>query len=346
MSVDSTIGTGGRPRLLVLDDWEGRLRAAPGCARLRELADVEVLDERLADVPDDRLRDVQVLLAIRERTRLDAATLARFPRLELLLQTGGHAYHVDAEYALEQGLVVSLGRRAVGPRAAVPELTFALAIAALRHLPAAQRAMAAGQWPPLMGRTLAGRTLGLLGTGRHGARVAKLGEAFGMTVVAWARPGSMGADPSIPRLPLDELLATSDVLSIHLRLSPESRGMLDAGRLAELKPGAVLINTSRGAIVDEAALVAALTNGPLAAAGLDVFTEEPLPADSPLRSLPNVVLTPHIGWTVEEVFDEFATIACEQLAEYLAHRLDPAELMDPAAVAVARPRIGGIRTAA
>jgi D-3-phosphoglycerate dehydrogenase / 2-oxoglutarate reductase len=336
-------GTAVRPRLLLLDDWEGRLRAAPGFARLRELADVRVLDQPLAEVPDDDLRDVQVLLAIRERTRLDAATLGRLPALELLLQTGGHAYHLDGEFARSRGIIVALGRRAVGPRAAVPELTFALAIAALRHLPAAQRSMAAGEWAPFLGRTLAGRTLGLLGTGRHGARVAKLGEAFGMRVVAWARPGSAGAEPGIPRLPMAEFLATSDVISIHLRLSPDSRGLLDERRLAQVKPGAVLVNTARGAIVDEAALVAALTNGPLAAAGLDVFTEEPLAADSPLRSLPNVVLTPHIGWTVEEVFDEFAQIASEQLAEYLAHRLDPGELMDPATPSVPRARIGGVR---
>lgn len=319
------------PRLLVLDDWEGRLAVAPGTARLRELADVHLLDRPLAEVPNAELADVEVLMAVRERTRLDAATFDRLPALELVLQTGGHAYHLDAAAARERGVVVTLGRRAVGPRAAVPELTFALAIAALRQFPAAQRAMGAGQWPVLTGRTLAGRRLGLLGTGRHGARVATIARAFGMDVVAWARPGSDGADPSLPRVDLDELLATSDVVSIHLRLSPESTGLLDADRLARCKPGAVLVNTSRGAIVDEAALVDALRDGPLAAAGLDVFTQEPLPATSPLRSLPNVVMTPHIGWTVEEVFDEFAVIASEQLAAYLAGSLDAEELLPGAA---------------
>lgn len=320
-----------RPRLLVLDDWEGRLADAPGAARLRDLAEVQFLDHPLAEAPDSSLAEVNVLLAVRERTRLDAAVFDRLPALELVLQTGGHAYHLDAVAAKDRGIVVTLGRRGTGPKAAVPELTFGLAIAALRQFPAAQRAMAVGEWPPIMGRTLAGRTLGLLGTGRHGSKVAAIAAAFGMTVISWARPGSAGADPSIARVDLEELLSRSDVLSIHLRLSPESTGLLDARRLAQMKPGAILINTSRGAIVDEAALVTALRDGPLAAAGLDVFEREPLPADSPLRTLGNVVLTPHIGWTVEEVLDEFMVIATEQLADYLGGSLDTGELMPGAA---------------
>jgi phosphoglycerate dehydrogenase-like enzyme len=153
-----------------------------------------------------------------------------------------------------------------------------------------------------------------------------------MEVVAWARQavgtGGMADGPGdIPRLLLDELLRTSDVVSIHLRLSKESTGLLNAERLRIMKPGSVLINTSRGAIVDEAALIDALTNGPLAAAGLDVFTHEPLPPGSPLRSMGNVVLTPHIGWTVEEVFEEFAQIAFTQLSQYLQGELPSSEVM-------------------
>ncbi|MGH3356737.1 MAG: NAD(P)-dependent oxidoreductase [Nocardioidaceae bacterium] len=321
-----------RPSLLVLDDHEGRIEAAPGTDRLRRLADVRILRTALADVPDSELADVSVLLAIRERTRLDAATLARFPALELILQTGGHAYHLDTEAASRRGLVVALQRRGTAGRAAVPELTFALMISALRLMQRADRALTHGQWPALIGRCLFGRQLGLLGVGRYGARVARIAEAFGMRVVAWARPGgpiaAQRAD-RVPRVGLDELLATSDVVSVHLRLSEESRGLLDAERLRGCKPGAVLVNTARGAIIDEAALVDVLREGPLAAAALDVFTEEPLPADSPLRSLPNVVLTPHVGWTVEEVFDEFASIAADQLEQYLDGQLDPSELLDP-----------------
>lgn len=331
----------GRPRLVVLDDREGRISAAPATSRLRELADVCILEHPLTAVPDAEVSDVKVVMAIRERTRLDARTLARFPQLELVLQTGGHAYHLDARAARERGILVALGRRAVAARAAVSELTIMLAIAALRRVPEAHHTMASGGWSTLIGRTLAGRRLGLLGTGRHGQQVARVAQVLGMEVVAWARPGGTGA-AGIRRIELDELLATSDVISIHLRLSDQSRGLLDRERLRRCKAGAILVNTARGPIVDEDALVEVLRDGPLAAAGLDVFTEEPLPADSALRSLPNVVLTPHIGWTVEEVFDEFASIAADQLEAYLAGALDTRELLDETAWAVRRPRLGGV----
>jgi D-3-phosphoglycerate dehydrogenase len=202
----------------------------------------------------------------------------------------------------------------------------------LMHLvPQAQQAMRAGEWPLLTGRTLKGRRLGILGLGRHGNNVAHIAKtAFNMEVVAWHREGGSAAAPGdIPRLPLDELLQTSDVVSIHLRLSPESTGLLDAKKLQAMKPGSILVNTSRGAIVDETALIEALTHGPLGGAGLDVFTNEPLSPDSPLRSLNNVMLTPHIGWTVEEVFAEFAEIACTQLLQYLDGSLAVSELISP-----------------
>lgn len=332
-----------RPQLLVLDDWEGRIAGAPAQQRLSELADVRFLDAALTDAPDDELHDVQVVLAIRERTRLDADALARLPRLELLLQTGGHGYHIDTDTARHRGILIALGRRAVAARAAVPELTFALMIGAMRHLGQAQHEVAAGRWPSLIGRCLSGRRLGLLGVGRHGAQVARIAEAFGMEVIAWDRPGSAAADDlGVQRVDLDTLLRSCDVVSVHLRLSPESTGLLDADRLNRCKPGAVLVNTARGAIVDETALVTALREGPLAAAGLDVFTDEPLPAHSALRAQPNVVLTPHIGWTVEEVFDEFAAIAADQLDDYLSERLDPAELLDPVVADVERHRCGSV----
>lgn len=334
-----------RPKMLVLDDWEGEIRKAPGSDRFRELADVTVLDEPLADVPDDLLADVRVVLAIRERTRFDAATLARLPRLELILQTGGHAYHIDHDAVSRRGIVVPLWRYRDACEAAVRELTIGLMIAALRRLPEAHHAMTTGEWPGVLGGTLRGRRLGILGMGLQGRAVARLGQAFDMDVVAWARPGSPpGEVDGIPRLPMRELLATSDVVSIHLRLSGESRGLLDATKLRSMKPSAVLVNTARGAIVDQDALVEVLREGPLGAAGLDVYTEEPLPNDSPLRSLPNVVLSPHIGWTVREAFAEFAQGAGDQLADYLAHQLDPAELAFAATERDNTDVMGGVTT--
>jgi phosphoglycerate dehydrogenase-like enzyme len=334
-----------RPRLLVLDDYEGRIAAAPAMARLRELAQVTTLDRPLGDGDLDGLAGVRVLLAIRERTRLDAALLERLPDLELVLQTGGHAYHVDQAAATGRGIVVALGRRATMPSASVPELTFGLLLAVLRRIHPLAGQLASGAWPPAMGGTLAGRTLGILGLGRHGRPVARIAAAFGMPVLAWDRdPGRAYPDDEWvhQRLPLDDLLERSDVVSVHLRLSPESTGLLDRERLARMRPGAVLVNTARGAIVDEQALVEALHGGRLAGAGLDVFATEPLPAGHPLRTAPNVVLTPHIGWKVEEVFAEWAEIAAEQLAAWLDGRLPPSEVLDPAAAGVPRDRLGGL----
>jgi phosphoglycerate dehydrogenase-like enzyme len=332
-----------RPRLPVLDDYEGRIAAAPATARLRELADVTVLDRPLAPGEQADIADVRVLLAIRERTRLDDDLFDRFPNLELVLQTGGHAYHLDEPAATKRGIVVALGRRAQMPTAAVPALAFGLMLALRRRIHALTTQMSQGEWPLTMGGTLAGRTLGILGLGRHGRPVARIAVAFGMRVVAWGRGEPYPADePDIQRLPLDDLLGRSDVVSIHLRLSPASRGLINRERLARMRPGALLINTARGAIVDEDALIEALRGGRLGGAGLDVFTTEPLLIQSALRTLPNVVLTPHIGWKVDEVFYEFAEIAADQLAAWLAGRLAADEVLALQAARVPRERWGGL----
>jgi phosphoglycerate dehydrogenase-like enzyme len=334
-----------RPRLLVLDDEEGKIAGAPAMARLRELAEVTVLDRPLHAGDLERLAGVRVLLTIRERTRLDDALLERLPDLELILQTGGHAYHIDQEAATRRGIVVALSRRARMATASVPELSFGLMLAVLRRIHPLAAELATGAWPPAMGGTLAGRTLGILGLGRHGRPVARIAAAFGMVVLAWDRdPGRDHPDdePVAERLPLDDLLERTDVVSVHLKLSPESTGLLDRDRLARMRAGAILVNTARGAIVDEQALLEALHSGHLAGAGLDVFATEPLPADHPLRTAPNVVLTPHIGWKVEEVFTEWAEIAAEQLAAWLDGRLPAAEVLDPSAVEVPRERLGGL----
>ena len=330
--------------LVLLDDREGLIRGSPSFHSLNALLRDEpiVLHQSLSALSSEAdlapLRNVKFALAVRERTKFDHATLAKLPSLELLLQTGGHAYHVDQAALRDRGIVTALGRRAQRVMAAVPELTLLLMLASMRRLGEAASAMSATStgWPTLVGRTLSGRQLGILGLGRHGSAVARLATTFGMSVVAWDRRESSVSSASgsgIPLLPLDELLSTCDVVSIHLRLSPESKGLLDAAHLQRMKPRSILINTARGAIVDEDALIAALTNGPLAAAGLDVFTDEPLRADSPLRGLPNAILTPHVGWTTEEVFDEFATIASEQLRDYLSQQgLSASELLDSTVV--------------
>lgn len=328
--------------MIVLDDYEGELSTAPGMKRLHQLADVQILDHPIQPDEYDCLKDVQILLALRERTTLDAPFFAACPNLELVLQTGGHAYHIDQAAATRQGIIVALGRRVTKPTVAVPELVFALLLGLVRQIYPLTREMQDGGWPERIGGSLAGRTLGILGYGRLGHPVARLAQAFGMKVVAWDRTGSSPGNDEfgVVRLPLDDLLATSDVVSIHLRLSDESRGLLDREKLWQMKPGALLINTSRGAIVDEPALIEALREGRLAGAGLDVFSTEPLPPSSELRSLPNVLLTPHAGWKVRDVLQEFVEIAAQQLDAWLHTGLSKKEVLNPGAMDVERERSG------
>jgi phosphoglycerate dehydrogenase-like enzyme len=318
-----------KPLVIVMDDWEGLIRSSVCWNNVSELVEVRFLDEPIGSVPDEEIGRAEYLMAVRERTTLDARLFDRMPLLKLVLQTGGHAYHVDVAAAKQRGVAIALGRRIRAPLASVPELTFALLLGLVHRVYQGNRMMRDGGWGLLTGRTLAGRRLGILGMGRHGSRVAQIARnAFNMEVRAWGRDGASYKDEDgVGRLSLDELLATSDVVSIHLRLSEESKGLLGAARLSQMKPDAILINTARGAIVDEAALVDALTAGRPGGAGLDVFVEEPLSAASALRRLDNVILTPHIGWTVEEVFGEFAEIACTQLREYMEGKLAAPELL-------------------
>jgi len=322
-----------RPLLLVLDDREGLIRQAPSMEAIRGLCDIQFLDAPL-DQTDRDFPEVNMLMLIRERTRVPETVLERFPNLEVIFQTGGHAYHIDTSATTRRGIPVALTRHATAVTRAIPELTFLLAAACLRRLPEAQKILGAGRWDVPVGRTLAGRTMGILGFGRNGRNVARLAGALGMDVVAWARRETAGETREadlcgVPLLPLEALLSRADVVSIHLRLSDESRGLLGEDELRKMKPRSVLVNTSRGAIVNEPALLRVLASGPLAAAGLDVFGEEPLPRDSPLLHLPNVVLTPHIGWQVEETFEEFAALVAQQVTDYLHAGLSREQLIDP-----------------
>lgn len=330
--------------MIVLDDYEGELASAPSMTRLRQLADVQVLDRPIHADDYELLKDIQILLALRERTKLDSRFLEACPSLELVLQTGGHAYHIDQMAASNKGIVIALGRRVSKPTVVVPELVFSFMLGLLRQIYPLTTEMHKGGWPELICGSLAGRTLGILGYGRLGRPVARLAEAFGMRVVAWDRTGaSPGSDPfGVERLPLDDVLAVSDVVSIHLRLSPESRGLLNRERLWKMKPGAILVNTSRGEIVDEPALIEALREKRLAGAGLDVFSTEPLPSTSELRTLPNLLLTPHVGWKVRDVLHEFVEIAADQLEAWLSTGLSKNEVLNPEAMNTERERSGAL----
>lgn len=327
--------------LLILDDNEGELAAAPAMEKLSQLANVTVMNRPIG--PDDHveLAQYQLIFALRERTKIDASFLDLFPNLELILQSGGHAYHLDRAAASERGIIVALGRGAKRPMIIMPELTWALILGLNRRLLPIHRQMENGEWPEIVGTTLHGKTLGILGYGRHGKPIARVGRVFGMKIAAWDRGRDYSEDADdVTRLPLDELMGTADVVTIHLKLSDESRGLISRELLYKMKPTALFVNTSRGAIVDEAALADLLAEGRIAGAGLDVFAEEPLASNSPLRSLPNVILTPHIGWKVNSMLHEWMGMAANQLEDWLNNRLDPKIIMNLEGMDVDRPRHG------
>lgn len=291
-------------RIAVLDDIHQAYEATPGVARMRRHAEV-VIFERKETV--ERLRDFDAFVANRERTRFTRELLEALPRLRIIAQTGNHAYHVDLAAAAERGVIVA--RATGGFSYGAAELAIALALALMRQIPAVDAAVKRGEWRTPMTHVLHNKTLGIVGLGHVGRHVATLAGAFGMKVQSWSR--------NAPPEALDALLESSDVVSIHATLSGQTRGLIDARRLALMKPTAYLVNTARGAIVDEAALVAALKERRIAGAGLDVFVEEPLPAGHPLTQLPNVVLTPHLGWPTDEAYERFADAAADVILAWL-----------------------------
>ena len=307
-------------RVAVLDDYHRVFEADPAIERLRRRVPVDVYTEKL---PLERLRAYPILIAMRERTRFDAAFFEAVPGLELIAQTGNHAYHVDMAAASKAGVLVGMASSDVQAMGAIArstlELTFGLMIAVLRRIPQTDQAMRRGEWPSFAGRTLAGKKLGILGLGRIGREVAAVARAFGMQVLAWGptlnaeRAERSGAT----FMQLDALLEQADIVTVQLRLSDDSRGLLNEQRLRRIGPQGVLVNTARGAIVDETALARVLAEGALGAAGLDVFAEEPLAPDSPLRHLDNVVLTSHLGWPADLTYRTFAEAAVAIVEAYL-----------------------------
>jgi D-3-phosphoglycerate dehydrogenase len=239
--------------------------------------------------------------------------------LEFISQTGNHAYHVDMEAATNAGILVAM---APGGNSTT-ELTFGLMLAVMRRISQSDQAMRRGEWPLVLGYVLKGKTVGILGFGKIGTEVAAIARAFGMKVIAWGPTltEERASKSQATYLPLDDLLKQADVVSIHLALSEQSRNLINATRLRLMKKSAYLINTARGAIVDEAALISVLKERAIAGAGLDVFIEEPLPANHPLLQLDNVVLTPHVGWPTDSGFQGFAENAVKNILDYMEGKL-------------------------
>ena len=305
-------------RVAVLDDYGSVARGLGPWERLDGRADVEFIAEHLAgeDALAARLAGVAIVVAMRERTPFPRSLLRRLPDLRLLVTTGMVNASIDLDAARDHGVLVC----GTSSRGAAPaELTWALILGLVKQVREEDAAVQAGGWQQGVGGDLEGRRLGLLGLGRLGRRVAAVGRAFGMEVVAWSAnlTDEAAREAGAVRAGLDELLRTAHVVSIHLRLSERTRGLLGARELALMRPDAVLVNTSRGPIVDEAALVAALERGAIAGAGLDVFDVEPLPQGHPLRTLPNVLRTPHLGYVSEATFRTMFADAVEDVEAFL-----------------------------
>src|SRR6185312_681169 len=256
----------------------------------------------------DHLEPFDVIMAMRERTPFTRERLERLPNLKLLVTTGMGNAAIDMEAARERGITVA---GTGGTPTHTAELTWGLILALARHIPAEDRAVREGGWQHTVGLELAGLTLGVVGLGRLGSQVARIGEAFGMDVIAWSQ------NLNTP-LTKEELLRRADIVTIHVRLSERTRGLIGAAELAQMKPTALLINTSRGPIVDENALLGALHGGRIGGAALDVYDTEPLPAEHPLRSAPRTVVTPHIGYVTQATYDVFYRDAAEDVRAFIA----------------------------
>ncbi|MCX8132344.1 MAG: D-2-hydroxyacid dehydrogenase family protein [Roseococcus sp.] len=305
-------------RLAILDDYQGvTLRLGPW-ERVSHL-DITVFRDTLAEREAlvERLAPFDAILAMRERTPFPRGLIERLPNLKLLITTGERNRGIDAAACAERG-VVFCGTPSFG--APTVDLTWGLILGLARRIPEEQASLRAGAWQQGLGVGLEGRTLGLLGLGKLGSRVARVGQAFGMTVIAWSQnlTAEAAAAVGVERVGKRELFARADVLSIHLVLSERSRGLVGAEELAAMKPTAFLVNTSRGPIVDQAALIAALEEGRIAGAGLDVYDIEPLPPGHPLLAAPRTLLTPHLGYVTEENYRAYFAGAVEAIEAYEA----------------------------
>jgi len=304
-------------RIAVLDDYQNVAREMADWASLGADCEVVSFREHLADLGSlvQRLGDFEIVVAMRERTPFPRALLEKLPRLRLLVTTGMRNASIDLVAARERGVVVC---GTPGASGTTGELTWGLIHALFRQIPREDRLVREGKWQTTVGLGLAGKTLGILGLGTIGSQVARVGAAFNMDVIAWSQnlDAERAARAGAKRVERDELLARSDVVTIHLVLSERTRGLVGERELARMKPTAFLVNTSRGPIVDERALAAALKKGTIAGAGIDVYDVEPIAPDHPLLSAPNTVLTPHLGYVTREGYSAYFRGAVEDIAAW------------------------------
>jgi phosphoglycerate dehydrogenase-like enzyme len=313
-----------RPKIVVLDDYEQAFESLADWQALRQRADLTIVNRQLrGDALLEIVRDVDVLVLMRDRTPLRAETIAQLQRLKLVVFTGTRNAALDTAALAARGIPVC--HTEWGPsKDATAELTWALVMAAHKRLMENRDALVQGQWrsPHALLPVLRGQTLGVVGLGEIGGRIARYAQAFGMRVLAWSpnmtaeRAQAQGAS----FVDLDTLLAESHIVSLHLVATAKTQGLIDADKLARMRPDSILVNTSRSTLVRTADLVHALQQGRPGQAALDVFDTEPLPADDPLRRLPQVLLTPHLGFVARPVFETFVRDTHECLTAWLDGR--------------------------
>lgn len=310
-------------RVAVTDDWQNAAHDVTDWSELQKRAEIVFFPRHYAAADEDQaaqdLKDFDIILPTRERSRFSESLIGRLPKLKMMSLTGSRAPNVDQDACTKRGIICTFTSGGHSPAPAA-EMTLALLLAAARKIPQGDAAMRAGRFqegiPP--GINLEGRTLGLIGLGRIGAYMARYGHALGMRVIGWSQnlTDEKAKDAGAERVERDVLFSQSDAISVHLVLGPRSRGLIGAADFARMKKGAIFVNTSRGPIVDETALVAALREGRITAA-LDVFDHEPLPPDNPFRNLPNTVLTPHLGFTTVEGLRVFYEHAIHNILAFL-----------------------------
>ena len=315
-------------KLALLDDYQGAALSSADWDSLAARCSVTVFRDHLTDEAEiaERLMEFDAVMALRERTPFPRSLLERLPNLKLIASAGMRNAAIDLDAATELGIVVC---GTGGSSRATMELTWCLILGLLRRLPLEHDATRAGHWQRSIGIGLDGKTLGLIGLGNIGSQMAEVARAFHMNILAWSQNLTQGrAEASGATLvAMSELLQRSDIVSIHTRLSDRTMGLLGASELSLMKSSAYLINTSRGPIVEEDALLDALQSGAIAGAGLDVFDEEPLPSDHPFLSLDNVLLTPHLGYVTQETYVNFYGQTLENVRSYIEGM--PQRVMNP-----------------
>jgi phosphoglycerate dehydrogenase-like enzyme len=311
-------------RVAVLDDYQGAAISQPHWQRLRGRIEIQGYRDTLHSERElaERLRPYQILVAIRERTHFSPSLLQQLPELELLSLTGRNSGQVDVAAATSQGILVT---QTDGGGPSAIEMTMALMLALAHRVTQEDRAIRHGLWQTGMGFDLSGKVLGIVGLGRIGSHIAAFGNQLGMRVVAWSanlteqKAAAAGAAYTL----LDDLFKQSDIVTLHLKLSARTKGIITARHISMMKSTACLVNTARGYLLDEAALVNALQENRIRGAALDVFQTEPLPADHPLRTMENVVLSPHMGYVTAESYDQFFRQTVETMEAYLDGSIPP-----------------------